>query len=126
YVRKRFSAVGTLLLARSRVRLNAYNEDRTYLTTFFGGDDGVTCVALSWTWTAIPRTNLSVDLGWQRFDLRSGNNSPEDVRLQFRAQRDLRDDIFVNVRAWRNSRFATVSSQEYDENTISVGIGKRF
>ncbi|NNF67760.1 MAG: TIGR03016 family PEP-CTERM system-associated outer membrane protein, partial [Gammaproteobacteria bacterium] len=42
YVRKRFSAVGTLLLARSRVRLNAYNEDRTYLTTFFGGDDGVT------------------------------------------------------------------------------------
>ncbi|MDH3645286.1 MAG: TIGR03016 family PEP-CTERM system-associated outer membrane protein [Gammaproteobacteria bacterium] len=126
YVRKRLSTVATLELARSRYRFNAYSEDRDYLTTALGDSDGIFGVALSWTWTALPRTEFSVDAGWQRFDLRSGSNDPEDVRLQFRLQREIKNGFFVNARVWQNSRFSTAESQEYTENTISVGVGKRF
>ncbi len=125
YVRKRFSADAALELRRSRLRLNAYVEDREYLTNELG-DDGVEGVALSWTWTAAPRTNFSLDVGWQKFDQRAGINQPEDIRIQARVNRDIRNDWFVDFRLYRNLRFATIRVDEYKENAVSIGIGKKF
>ncbi|MDH3589741.1 MAG: TIGR03016 family PEP-CTERM system-associated outer membrane protein, partial [Gammaproteobacteria bacterium] len=107
YVRKRLSAEATLELARSRIRFNAYNEDRDYLTAATRESDGVFGTALSWSWTARPRSTFSIDAGWQQLDLRRSTNTPEDVRLQFRYQQKISDSFSMNLRAWRNSRFAT-------------------
>lgn len=134
YVRKRLSLDTTLRLPQSRWRLNVYSEDRDYLTPFDPdddsgldpGSDGVVSAALSWTWTALPRTELSIDAGWQRFELRTSTNNPEDIRLQFRVQRELANDLSLNLRAWRNVRSATVPASEYKENAVSVGLTKTF
>ena len=125
YVRKRWSISSALELKRSRLRLNAYVEDREYLTNELG-DDGVEGVALSWTWTAAPRTKLSLDVGWQKFDQRDGINQPEDIRTQLRVNRDFRNEFFADLRIYRNVRSATVSQGEYEENAASIGFGKRF
>ncbi len=126
YVRKRLSGVATLQLARSKLRLNVYDENRDYLTTAAGDSDGVSGAAVSWTWTTKPRNEFSVDLGWQRFELRTNSNNPEDVRFQVRFRREIRDGLYVNFRAWANSRFGTVARSEYDERAVSIGIGKVF
>lgn len=126
YVRKRFSAKADLKLARSTWRLNAYNEDRDYLTTLAGTSDSVAGVALSWTWTAFARTKLSIESGWHGFELRQSDENPEDIRLQFRINRDLRNGLSFNARAWRNSRFGTLPNDEYEETALSIGLEKRF
>lgn len=134
YVRKRLSLESTLKLAQSRWRLNLYSENRDYLTPFSAfddtegdlGSDGVLGTALSWTWTARPRTEFSIDFGWQRFDLRTNTNEPEDTRLQLRLKRDLANDLSLNARMWRNVRSATVPAGEYEENAISIGLNKIF
>ena len=125
YVRKRWSVNSALELPRSRLRLNAYVEDREYLTNELG-DDGVEGVALSWTWTAAQRTKVSLDVGWQKFDQRDGINQPEDIRTQIRVSRDLRNEFFANFRLYRNTRSATVPADEYEENAAIIGFGKRF
>lgn len=136
YVRKRFSLDATLSLPRSRLRLNAYNEDRTYLTEDpfaailfpdldLSNEDGVLGMALSWTWTAAARTEFSVDAGWQKFELRSSQDRPEDLRLQLRIQRNMNNNFFVNGRLWRNVR-AAVGPLGYEETAVSVGFGKNF
>ncbi|NND60401.1 MAG: hypothetical protein HKN49_09045, partial [Gammaproteobacteria bacterium] len=137
YVRKRFAVDATLTLPRSQLRFNAYNEDRNYLTRdpllellFPDGnlldEDGVVGTALSWTWTALPRTSISIDAGWQKFDLRTSLDRPEDIRLQLRLQRQLPNDFYINARTWRNVRSGTSALQEYEEAAISVGFGKNF
>ena len=126
YVSKRFSAAGTVNLANSRLRLNAYREDRDSQTTLIGGSDRIVSVGLTWTWTIRQRTDLSIDTGWQRFELQTNANSPEDVRLRIRIQRDFRKGMFLNLGVWHGRRGASMPADEYDENGASMGIGKRF
>lgn len=126
YVRKRLSAVAALKLAQSNIKLNAYNEDRDYLTSTSSESDSVFGVALSYSWNARAKTKVTFDAGWQQIESINSLEQPEDVRLQLRIRQDLTDTISMSLRAWQNSRFATTADKEYEVNAVSLGISKVF
>lgn len=127
YVRKRLNVTATYSLAKSSWRLTAYNENRDYLTSpMTGRDDGVTGFGAEWTWQLDGKTSVAIGGTWQQFDLRADTNTPEDIRVQVNASRDILDGGFVELRLWHNERAADRASDEYEENAISLGVGIKF
>lgn len=71
FLMKRASASATYLMPKGRLRLNAYDERRTYFTQD-NRQEKVANVSLDWMFELGPLTTLTPTLGWQRYQFRDG------------------------------------------------------
>lgn len=127
YVSKRFTANASLQFTRSSVSLTGYNEDREYLrTSSAGNDDGIIGAIAAFEWRVDDRTKVDADVNFQKHDLRSRDQAPNDIRIQLRATRAVLDASELSLRVWRTRRSAARAGDEYTENGVSVGIRTNF
>ena len=126
YVRKLLTIVGNLTLARSTLQLTTYLEKREYLTSPTEESDRVKKASVSWNWNVQPRGDFNIRVGWQQVKLRDNSETPEDLWWRLRYAREIGKTLTLHAQYSRNSRFATNPTFEYDANSISLGLKKRF
>lgn len=106
YLMKRAAASATLLMPRGNLRLNLYNESRTffYLNT---GREKVTDADLSWGYELGALTTLIPTVGWQRYRFQDASvRYMHYAQLELRYQPNLKNFGTIRLRNESSSVFA--------------------
>lgn len=108
---------------RSTYNFNTHVEDRTSSQLSQEGVD--TGIDVSWDLKVGKRMNSITSVSWLNQEYES-NNSSDEWQINWQLNRRLAKNLSGNIRLSHQERTSDINLQEYDENSISVGIHKTF
>lgn len=127
FVRKRGQLAYSFFTGKSNIGLTVFNERRTFQST--SDEDNVYGISGNWNWRYSSRINTSLRSSYQVTDAQStlrGDSNSKRFDISFVAQRNLSQRVSGNIAYQYTSQSSDVSTNDFDENRISLSLNARF
>lgn len=122
-IRSRFSGNANYTLRKNSFDFYAYHEELDYQLT--GDKEDSFGASATWTWNIGRRTNSIFKLRWDKQSLRSGIDDTYST-LDYRLTHILSPGLESNIGARYVLKESNISTSEYDEARVFLGLRKSF